>query len=111
MKQNRLLPARTELPNLFRHPLRFARRYWLPLILLLIGASFDAWTTYQNVRDYTAVVEVHPVQRFVMELLGPTLGVPAAKLGQLAFVLLVAAWWAGFVGGGGLRPALPGVRI
>jgi hypothetical protein len=93
MNQSRLVPARTELSNLFRHPLVFARRYWLPLIVLLIGASLDTWTTYQNVRDYTAAVEVHPVQRFVMELLGPAVGVPAAKLAQLAFVLLVAAWW------------------
>ena len=35
----------------------------------------------------------HLVQRWVSQLLGVGAGVPLAKLTQLAFVLLVAAWW------------------
>lgn len=90
---SKLLPARTDLPLLLFSPARFARRYWAPLLVLLIGATLDAITTYRNVRDYTAAVEVHPVQRLVFELFDAELGVPIAKLLQLAFVLFVAAWW------------------
>jgi hypothetical protein len=91
--RNRLIPRNTELPTLVRAPLLFLRRYWLPLFLLLCGAVLDALTTYVNVRDFGADIEVHPVQRFVMTLFGPALGVPAAKAGQLFFVVAVAAWW------------------
>lgn len=87
------LPARTEIPTLARRPAAFARRYWVPLLLLVVGATADAVTTYRNVARLGAGIEVHPVQRFVFEVLGPAAGVPVAKVLQVGFVLLVAAWW------------------
>lgn len=88
-----MLPRRTELPLLLGQPLLFARRYWILLILLLAAAVADGVTTYRNLLAYGPEIEVHPAQRVVFELLGPHAGVPVAKLIQLAFVLLVAAWW------------------
>lgn len=93
MGKSRPLPSRSELPLLARSPGSFLRRYRWPLIALAAGATVDAITTYRNVRAYSAAVEVHPVKRLLFEVLGPEAGVPAAKLIQLAFVLLVAAWW------------------
>jgi len=90
-----LLPRHTDLPLLAKRPLTFAHRYRWPLLLLLLGAVADAVTTYINLswRQFNASVEVHPVQRMVFEVFGAALGVPLAKLIQLAFVLFVAAWW------------------
>jgi CHASE2 domain-containing sensor protein len=87
------LPRRTEIPRLLRHPLSFARAYWPSLALLLAGATADAITTYHNLRLYGPDVEAHVVQRWVSEAVGVAAGVPIAKLIQLGFVLLVAAWW------------------
>ena len=88
-----VLPARTQLPTLARRPAAFARRYWLPLLVLATGATADAVTTFRNVATFGADIEVHPVQRLVFEALGPVAGVPVAKVLQVGFVLLVAAWW------------------
>jgi hypothetical protein len=89
----RILPEKTELPLLLRHPATFARRYWAALLLLAAGATADAVTTLVNLRRFGPSVEVHPVQRLVSEIFGVTAGVPVAKVIQLGFVLLVAAWW------------------
>ena len=88
-----LYPRRSELPRLLRHPGSFVRAYWAPLVILLAGATADLVTTYHNLRLYGPAVEAHPVQRLVSEILGVRVGVPLAKLAQVAFVLLVAAWW------------------
>lgn len=88
-----ILPARTELPLLVRTPASFARRYWLPVLLLVICATADAVTTYRNTALYGPDVEVHPVQRILFAVLGAEVGVPLAKVLQVGFVLLVAAWW------------------
>ncbi len=88
-----LLPARTEVPTLTRRPAAFARRYRFPLLILVAGATVDAVTTFRNVAVLGAGIEVHPVQRLVFEVLGPAAGVPVAKVLQVCFVLLVAAWW------------------
>jgi uncharacterized membrane protein len=71
----------------------FVRRYRYTLTVLLVGAVMDAFTTYANVAEFGPHVETHPVQRLFFEILGPTLGVPLAKLIQLAFVIFVAARW------------------
>lgn len=92
-RERRLLPRRTELPLLFLHPFLFARRYAVLLSLLLVSAVADGVTTYRNLLAFGPGIEVHPAQRLVFELLGPHAGVPVAKFVQLAFVLLVAAWW------------------
>jgi len=88
-----MLPARTEWPLLLRQPGRFAARYWIPLLVLAVGPTADAITTYQNTVQYGSGIEVHPVQRWVFDLLGADIGVPIAKVVQVSFVVLVAAWW------------------
>ena len=88
-----VIPRHSDLPLLVRHPAKFAHRYRWALLVLLIGTTADVVTTYINVRRYGAGIEVHPAQQVVDRLVGPTVGVPLAKLIQLAFVLFVAAWW------------------
>jgi len=88
-----IVPRQSELPRLIRHPLEFARVYWLPLAILLAGAAADCVTTYHNLVLYTPAVEAHIVQRWVSEVVGVRAGVPLAKLIQLCFVVAVAAWW------------------
>lgn len=88
-----IIPRQTELRRLFSTPAGFIRGYWLPLLILAIGATADVITTLVNLRLYGPDVEVHIVQRWVSQVFGVEAGVPLAKLGQLAFVLFVAAWW------------------
>ncbi|QOV88696.1 hypothetical protein [Humisphaera borealis] len=88
-----MLPRRTELPLLLRTPTKFVGRYWLPLLILLIGATADAITTHANSVAYGAGIEVHPVQRWMFELVGNDVGVPLAKCLQVGFVVFVAAIW------------------
>ncbi len=88
-----LLPRRTALFELLRTPATFAHRYAWPLALLLIGATADVVTTLVNLLRYGVEVEAHLVQRWVSMIVGIPAGVPLAKAIQLAFVLLVAAWW------------------
>src|SRR4051794_7081430 len=88
-----VIPRHNDLSLLVKRPAAFAHRYRWALLLLLAGAVADAITTFVNVRRYGAGVEVHPAQRVVDELVGTTVGVPLAKVIQLAFVLFVAAWW------------------
>ncbi len=87
------VPHDTNLPLLARQPRAFVARYRVPLSVLLVGAAADLVTTYVNLQRYGPSVEAHPAQRLVSELVGVTLGVPLAKLIQLAFVLFVAAGW------------------
>jgi hypothetical protein len=89
----RLLPQRTELSALLEKPRRFVLRYSWAIVILVIGAGFDALTTLRNLRVFGPEIEVHPPQRILSEWLGVTAGVPLAKLIQLAFVIFVAAWW------------------
>lgn len=88
-----VLPRDSALPIAVRTPRRFLRRYRWPLVALVCGAAADVFTTLWNLRSYGPGVEAHTVQRWVSELIGVEAGVPVAKLIQLAFVLLVAAWW------------------
>lgn len=92
------LPAKTELRTLASQPATFARRYWVALAILLIGATADAITTYNNTVLFGAGIEVHPVQRWVFSTFGSEFGVPMAKLAQVGFVVLVAAWWTPWCG-------------
>ena len=78
---------------LWREPKAFVLRYRWALAALLVAATFDAITTYHNAVAYGTDVETHLVQRWVHAALGPAMGVPVAKVIQLGFVLLVAAWW------------------
>ena len=68
-------------------------RYRLPLAVLAAGAALDLVTTYRLVRQYGPGVEVHLVQQLVFRVFGTDAGVPIAKAIQVAFVILVAAWW------------------
>ena len=87
------IPSRTELPRLIYRPREFARVYWLALAILFIGALADAIKTYRDMRLYGLASETHIVQRWVSEIVGIGFGVPLAKLAQMGFVILVAAWW------------------
>jgi hypothetical protein len=88
-----LLPRNSALPLLARQPRQFIAAYRWQLVALVLGAAADVFTTLWNLRTYGPSIEVHPVQRWVSEIIGVEAGVPLAKLGQLAFVILVAAWW------------------
>jgi hypothetical protein len=88
-----LLPRDSALPMLFRHPRQFIKTNRWALFVLVLGAGADVFTTLWNLRAYGAGVEVHLVQRWVSQIVGIEAGVPLAKVGQLAFVVLVAAWW------------------
>jgi hypothetical protein len=90
---SRVLPRDSALPMLLRTPRQFVRTYRWPLVVLVLGAGADVFTTLWNLREYGPGVEVHLVQRWVMQLFGTEAGVPLAKVGQLAFVVPVAAWW------------------
>jgi hypothetical protein len=90
---NGLLPRDTELHTLVQHPREFVVRYRPFLLILLLGASADLFTTLWNLRQYGTSIEVHLPQRLLGEWFGVEIGVPLAKIIQLAFVLLVAAWW------------------
>jgi hypothetical protein len=93
VRRNPLLPRDSELPLLITHPLQFRNRYRWFLLWLLIGASCDLFTTLWNLRTYGPGIEVHVVQRWLSHWFGVDAGVPIAKVIQLVFVLLVAAWW------------------
>lgn len=88
-----MLPQQTELPTLLKQPRTFAWQYRWALAILALGAMADVVTTVINLLRYGPSVEVHLAQRIVCEIVGVTLGVPVAKVMQLAFVVLVAAWW------------------
>jgi hypothetical protein len=92
-RRNSLLPRDSALPLLFTRPLEFRNRYRWFLLWLLSGASCDLFTTLWNLREYGPSIEVHIVQRWLSHWLGVDAGVPIAKVIQLMFVLLVAAWW------------------
>jgi hypothetical protein len=89
----KILPRKTNLRLLWRRPGIFLRCYFNVLLALLLASALDAVTTYRNASEYGVEIELHPVQRLVQAMLGPELGVPAAKAIQLGFVVLMAAWW------------------
>ena len=86
-------PRDSALPLAMARPREFIRAFRWPLVALVLGAGADIFTTLWNLRAYGPGVEVHPVQRWVSLWLGVDAGVPLAKAGQMAFVILVAAWW------------------
>lgn len=88
-----LLPRRSEIPLMLTAPAEFVRRYSVPLAILAAGALADAVTTFHAMSRFGPAAEVHPVQRLMFEILGVAAGVPLAKLAQVVFVVLVAAWW------------------
>lgn len=93
----RIVPRRTELQVLARTPLVFAAHYRWSLMVLAVGAFFDALTTYQFLVTLGPDGEVHPVQRlfflYLLRYLSPLPVVSLVKSMQVGFVLLVAAWW------------------
>lgn len=89
----RAIPPRTDLYVLAREPLVFMARYRWSLLILAVGAFFDALTTYRFLVALGPDGEVHPVQRWFFLYLPPLLAVPVVKTVQVGFVLLLAAWW------------------
>lgn len=88
-----ILPRKSLLPMILRHPHEFIEEFRWPLVILVLGASADLFTTLWNLRAYGTAVEVHFVQRWISQIIGVEAGVPLAKIVQVAFVILVAAWW------------------
>lgn len=88
-----VIPANTALSLLVRQPGTFVRLYRLPLLILLVGTTADAITTYNNLAQLGPAVEIHLAHRVVFHLFGPAVGAPLGKTIQLAFVLFVSAWW------------------
>jgi len=88
-----VLPRDSALPMLVFRSREFVRSFRWCLVVLLLGASADVFTTLWNLRAYGPGVEVHLVQRWVSQIVGVEAGVPVAKLIQLGFVVVVAAWW------------------
>ena len=88
-----ILPRDSAIPLLIDRPGEFVRAYRIALVVLVLGASADLFTTLWNLRTYGPAVETHLVQRWVSQIVGVEAGVPMAKAMQLAFVVFVAAWW------------------
>ncbi|HEY1686792.1 MAG TPA: hypothetical protein VGG19_18670 [Tepidisphaeraceae bacterium] len=93
IQAQQLLPQNSAYPLLLQNPREFVERYRWPLVILILGASADLFTTLWNLRTYGPGIEVHVVQRWVSQIVGVELGVPLAKFAQVGFVILVAAWW------------------
>ena len=89
----KMLPRDSALPMLGKQPKQFVDAFRWSLVILILSASADVFTTLWNIRAYGAGIEVHLVQRWVSKIIGVEVGVPLAKFAQLAFVILVAAWW------------------
>lgn len=89
----KLLSQDSALPLLARKPREFVNAFRWPLAVMVLGASADLFTTLWNMRTYGAGIEVHVVQQWFSLLFGVEVGVPLAKMGQCAFVIVVAAWW------------------
>ena len=88
-----ILPRNSAIPILFNMLREFVWLYRIPLAVLVLGASADAFTTLWNLRAFGPMVEAYVVQRWVSQMIGVEAGVPMAKLVQLGFVVFVAAWW------------------
>ena len=86
-------PRDSALPMLVGMPREFVRTYRWALVVLVLGAAADVFTTLWNLRVYGPVVEVHLVQQWLSLWIGVEAGVPLAKAMQLGFVCFVAAWW------------------
>jgi len=78
---------------LVQMPREFVRMHRWALVVLVLGASADLFTTLWNLRSYGPGAEAHVVQRWVSQIVGVEAGVPMAKAMQLWFVIFVAAWW------------------
>jgi hypothetical protein len=87
------LPNNSAIPSLVQHPREFIAAYRWFLIVLVLGAGADLFTTLWNLRLYGVGVEVHIVQRWLSQIVGIEAGVPLGKFAQLSCVILVAAWW------------------
>ncbi len=84
---------RTNLRVLTRRPLLFARKYRLPLAVLVLGSALDAATTIDFMLHYGPGEELHPAARVVADVFGVPVGVILGAVVRLAFVLVVAAVW------------------
>gem|GEM_PF-4107993 len=78
---------------LLSRPGEFVRLNRPMLVVLVLGASADLFTTLWNLRAYGPGIEVHLAQRWISQIVGVEAGVPLAKAIQLGCVVLVAAWW------------------
>lgn len=97
----RILGKKSNLRLLYRRPGALLCRYRCVLMLLLIGAAWDAWTTIQFVGRYGADEELHPAAMFFFKLAlyvlhSPAVVVAVGKFIQVVFVIAVAAIFRGW---------------
>lgn len=88
-----IIPGKCLIGSMIRDPFGFRKEYKWPLFILVLGAFLDGITTYQFLHTIGPDGEVHPVQRLVFTYLPPMPGILFAKSCQVAFAILVAAWW------------------
>lgn len=89
----KLLGHRSNLPLLFRRPRLFAWAYARHLIYAMVGALFDAVTTYVALSHFGADRERHLLIWWAAVHLGVAVGVPLAMAVKLIAALFTAAIW------------------
>ena len=92
---HRLIPRafRTNLHVLGRRPLVFARKYWLPLLVVVIATLLDTLSTIEFMLETGTAAELHPGMRVAAEVYGVVPGTIIGTLTRLGFVVFVAAIW------------------
>ncbi len=71
----------------------YVQRHRVLLIILLITAAADTWTTIHFMTREGVEQELHPGFRLLCLYLGPYAGAPIAKALQIAAILLVSLYW------------------
>lgn len=97
----RVLTRKSNLRLLIRRPAAFVGAYRWGLLILLAGATWDAYTTIQFVTNHGAQEELHPVARLFFQIFlhflpYPVLAVAVGKIVQVLFVMFVSAIWRGW---------------
>ena len=78
----------------------YLRRYWIFLVLILLAALADMFSTVYFMHVEGADVERHPTIRLLSVFLGPMLGPIVGKLWQLAAIFAVTVYlrrWAVYI--------------
>lgn len=78
----------------------YVRRYWIFLVLTILAALADMFTTVYFMHIEGAQIERHPTIRLLSLFLGPMLGPIIGKFWQLAAVIAVTIYlrrWAVYI--------------
>ncbi len=71
---------------------RYIRRYWIFLVLTILAATADMFSTVYFMHVEGAQIERHPTIRLISLFLGPMLGPVVGKLWQLAAIFAVTVY-------------------